>query len=696
MEDIKPDDLKLREEFPPPSWEEWKSLVNDTLKGVPYDKVMNTQTYEGITLNPIYRMEDIQNLAHLDALPGSAPYVRGNNPDGYISSSWLLAQRQDNPDLEQLNKDILDELNRGLNALNFDLHPDSKALRIPVAATGRGIALSTLEDMKSLLAGVDVSAVPLMINSGEGAIVFLGMFNAYIKEIGYDLSKLEASIGIDPLGSLAKTGELHIPLEMLWQAMYQMTFWADLKAPHIRTIQIDSTVYADAGASDIQELAFALATAIGYIRGLLDSGLSIEQIAPHLQLNLSLGSNFFMEIAKIRAARMLFAEMIKAFGGSESSSKIFIHGVTANYNKSTYDPYVNILRTSTEAFSGVIGGVDSLEVTPFDYLNRTPDDFSKRIARNQQIILREEASFDKVVDPAGGCFYIESLTAEMANKAWALMQEIESEGGMFGALQNGAIHARVAGVAFQRKDNVNKRKDVFVGVNMFSDPNEERLCIQESESNWLETHQARVQKVCSDQNGKSQSLDFIGDNLNNDFLVDMITDAWLHGATIDDFGTLLTGKTDLQITKLFPMRAMQDIETLRNRIVASQERNTISIAMLCIGNLATLKPRIDFALGFLQVGSFNVINNGTFSDVATALSAYNLESVKTVCICGSDESYPLLVPEICEQLKGWNIILAGYPQEHVDNFKALGVNSFIHLRANVYETLSEIAMSMGV
>ncbi len=701
MENDTLSDLNLKVEFPIHTYEDWVNAVKETLKGADFDKVMRTKTYEGITLSPIYRKEDIDSLNHLDSLPGNSPFVRGNTPTGFTQNGWHVAQKQDNPVLEQLNKELISELNRGLTMLNFDIHPCTIDGRIPQDndLNLRGVSFSCMQDIECLLNGIDIEIAPVFLNSKSASLAILGLLNAYVKHQDYVLKNIEAVVGFDPLSELASNGFLPYDLDVMWQMMYQMTFWADMKAPKIRTICIDASSYASCGASSVQELAFAISTAIGYIKGLLDKGLSIEQIAPHFQINLSLGSNFFMEIAKVRSARMLWAEIIKAFGGSEEAQKVWIHGQTSEFNKSLYDPYVNVLRTTTEAFSAIIGGIDSLDVGTFNELSADRDQFSKRIARNQQVILREEAHFDRVIDPAGGCYYIESLTSEIAHQAWAIMQGIESEGGFYKSLLAGTIQKMINGTCSQRIENVNKRRDVFVGVNMFANPDEQLSQDSNTTQDWVLDARQRLSGSGFHSNGKKESLEYLKENINNEFLVDMVTDAWLHGANIEEVSEALgiNKNSNILVSPIVSRRAVEDIESLRNTIHRfSEEHGKQSIFMVNIGSLASIKPRIDFSIGFLQVAGFDVINSGTFTDVDSAVKALETFDVKAVCVCSGDDQYPVIIPELCDRITDLPIIVAGYPQDMVDSYRKAGVKSFIHLRANAYETLAEIATLMGV
>lgn len=627
--------LNLKGSFSIPDYNDWVEAVKESLKGADFDKTMKTKTYEGITLQPIYRKEDIANLPFTESMPGATPYIRGNNPEQFLNEGWLIAQAQDEQDLGKLNRNILKELNEGLTAVNLKLsHDDSP----------KGIKLSSKQDIAIALQGIDLKAAPLFIQMDVEDAEILEHFEAYAAELGLDISNLSAGIGFDPSGEFARKGYMPFALDSVWEKVSKAVTWAIDKAPKIRVLSIDGSVYEAAGASSVQELGFVLSTAIGYIQGLLAQGNDINKIAPLFQVSLSLGSNFFMEIAKIRAFRLVWAEMIAAFGGNAESRKIWIHGKTASFNKSIYDTYVNILRTSTEGFAGVIGGVDSLEISCFDSLLKDADEFSRRMARNQQIILKEEAHFSKVIDPAGGCYYIESLSNDMAILAWEQMQELEVSGGLIKSLRAGLVHNMIAPVAKAKVEAVHKRRDVFVGVNMYANTMEGLVTGETAEPR--------------ENNSKA--------------------------AVSLDSGALVK------------LRAVGKLEELRSRIVKKASEVNTSVFLLNMGSIAEFKARADFATGFLQVGGLDVISPNGFASVEEAVAEAIQSGASAYCICSTDDNYVSLVPEVCAALPGANIILAGYPAEMVQSYRESGVGTFIHLKADVYDTLSELAANMGV
>jgi methylmalonyl-CoA mutase len=639
--------LNLKGSFPPPSYEEWLVAVKESLKGADFDKVMKTKTEEGIVLQPLYRKDDIAGLSFTDSVPGSTPFIRGNDPEKFLAEGWLIAQSHKGIDPEKLNEQILKELNLGLTAVNISLED--------------GLELNSPDKLETMLKGIDLKAAPLFMQLGIADTAVLSYFAEYAAMQGLEPKALEAGLGIDITGEFARQGFLEYGLEETWQRMLDAVKANLENTPRNRVISIDGTIYEASGASSVQELAFVLSTAIGYIQGLQYSGFEIDQLAPMMQVKLSLGSNFFMEIAKIRAFRLLWAEMMKAFGAMEINHKIWIHGKTARFNKSLADLYVNVLRAGTESFAGVIGGVDSLETDCFDDLVNPDAELSRRMARNQQVILKEEAHFAKVVDPAGGCYYIESLTNELAGKAWALMQEIEGAGGMVRCLRAGRIHDYIEGVAKSRIDAVNKRKSVFVGVNMFANPQEQipHTC----ESRYLsegEVVSGDSRLHMNEENGRKEGKK----------------------AIILERGALPV------------RRAMEEVESLRMKVETSTGNK--KILLLNMGSVAEYKARADFASGFFQVAGFEVISPNGLVSVDEAIKTADESGAGAYCICSTDDNYVDLVPELGSKLKGKTLILAGYPTEKVEEYKAAGISCFIHLRADVVATLHDLALQMGV
>ena len=293
-----------------------------------------------------------------------------------------------------------------------------------------------LTDVEQLFDGIDIEKLPILMQPEKVYFPLSALLVAYFEKSGVDLTQLKGCAGADPIGILVRCG-MSIPIDETYDRLTQMVRWSADNAPNFRQIGIFTHNYHDSGANVVQELAYGMATAVSYIRALHERGLTVDEAAGSMQFIFAVGSNFFIEVAKLRAARMVWAQIIEAFGGNADSQKMRIHVRTSRFNKTTTDPYVNMLRVTTEAFAGAVGGADSIQVAPFDSTIRPPDEFSQRIARNVQIILQEEANLTKLADPAGGSYYVEYLTNEIASKAWEMFQEIEATGGMVAALEAG-------------------------------------------------------------------------------------------------------------------------------------------------------------------------------------------------------------------------------------------------------------------
>ncbi|MBT8419380.1 MAG: acyl-CoA mutase large subunit family protein, partial [Gammaproteobacteria bacterium] len=467
------------EEFPIPSYEKWREAAEKGLKGASFEKLI-TKTHEGIDLQPMYQQDALTGLSHVDSLPGSAPYARGTSTLGYQEKAWEVTQELTYATAKDFNEALRADLPRGQSAVNLVLDQAALMGEDPDGDVGDdvgkgGVSIASAQDMEQALEGVDLTQIHFLMQAGAEGIPIAALVFAMMKKQGKSIDALDGCIGMDPLGALARDGHLPRPLNGVYDGMAQLTRWASENAPNLLTISVQGHPYHDGGASATQELGFALATAVEYLREVTRRGPSVDDIAPRILFSFSIGSNFFMEIARMRAARIAWAKIVKAFGGNEESQKMSIHARTSAWNKTLYDPYVNMLRTTTESFSGVLGGVNSMHIAPYDAVAGEPTDFSRRIARNTHTILREETNLTATVDPAGGSWYVESLTNTVARKAWEIFQEMEKAGGMFEALEKGIPQGQISEVADKRAADAAKRKAIFVGTNMYANMNDKPL-----------------------------------------------------------------------------------------------------------------------------------------------------------------------------------------------------------------------------
>ena len=413
-----------------------------------------------------------------------------------------------------------------------------------------------------------------------------------------------------------------------------------------------------------------------------------------------------MEVAKLRAARILWAKVVAEFGGREEAQKMRIHTRTSAWNKTLYDSNVNMLRTTTEAFSGVLGGCDSMHISPMDEVARVPNDFTRRVARNTHTVLRDEAGLTRSIDPAGGSWYVESLTDTVAKNAWDLFRDVEKQGGMTEALMSGFPQEQVAAVAAQRAKAYAQRRDIFVGTNMYPNATDKPLVVTDIDHAALQ--QTRAAELNAYRDGvdpqwRQSALEKLAQS-SPETRIENAVHAVLGGATLADLcGALCASETmDPLIEPVKIARGAEAFEDLRRRSEAYAESTGArpKVFLANMGPIPQHKARADFSRGFLEVGAFDVIGNDGFETPIRQLKAALDSGASVVVICSTDKTYPDLVPPLAKGIKDAkpdaSVLVAGYPSDHIDAFKQAGVDDFIHVRANCYELLNNLQKNIGV
>lgn len=704
----------LLAEFPPVTTADWKALVEAELKGAPFDKKMRSSTYEGIELKALYTREDGASAPHAASWPGFAPFVRGARASGYAGRPWEVSQELAVGSPTAFNDAARAGLQRGLTALNMVVDratrngADPDWARTEDVGAG-GLSIATLADLDRALDGIDLEAVPLFVRSGASGLPFGALLVALARKRGRDPARLRGCIEMDPLGVMAHEGRLPQSLEGAYREMAALTAWAAVQAPGLQTVCVHGRAWHEAGGTAVQELAFSLATAADYLRALHRLGVGIETAAPRFRFAHTVGVQFFVEIAKLRAARMLWARLVGACGGSSAAQRASLHVRTSLFNKTAYDPHVNLLRTTVEAFAGVLGGCDSLQVGAWDEAIRTPDEFSTRVARNQQLVLREECHLTSVVDPAGGSWFVESLTATLAERAWALFQDIERQGGMAAVLRAGYPQGEVAKVAAERLLNVARRRDSIVGTNAYANPTETPLAVVPEDSTAF--HQRRVKQVAaartsSDDARNHAVLERLSGVVGGQgpALVESGIAAVAAGATLGELtrAIRILDRPDAAVVPVCIIRAASGFERLRRAVEAKglERGSRLRVFLANLGPLKQHKARADFSRGFLETAGFEVVSPAGFKTPEEAAAAALEAGADAVCACSTDETYPALVPPLVSALRarrsGILVVLAGYPADQVEAHRSAGVDEFIHLRANALEVLTAIAAKLGV
>lgn len=616
---------KLFEEFSPVSTEKWEEVITKDLKGADYEKRLVWKTMEGISVRPYYRAEDLEKLRHLESAPGEFPFVRGTNSE----NKWKIRQGYcAHESFQNANEQAVNGLSKGVDSVGFCID---------------GTKSVSKDKMDILLKGIDLAKTEVNF---EGCTCetpsLIEAFIAVALGRGLEASDINASFDFDPLRSLTTTGNFCCSNYMI-NFRKCMELAADFSG--IRVIGVEGYAFNDAGSTIVQELGFALAMGSEYMDTLMELGFSADEAASKIKFTLSVGSNYFMEIAKFRAARLLWANIADTYGvKNEEFKKIRIHAVTSQWNQTVYDSYVNLLRATTETMSASLAGVDSIEVLPFDYQYREPSDFSNRIAKNIQIILKEESYFDKIADPAAGSYYIENLTNSVAEQSWKLFRTVEEKGGYTKALKEGFIQSEIKATSAKRDINIATRRDILLGTNQY--PN-------------------------------------FSEKADKDVTLDVVTRGGSANLSPNPIAEPLQ-----------KYRGAQAFEALR--FATESSGKSPKAFMLTFGNLAFCRARAQFSCNFFAVAGFEVIDNTRFSSVEEGVKAAMEANADIVVACSSDEEYAEAVPQIKEFLgKRAILVIAGDPACK-EELVAKGVDNFINVKSNVLETLKQYQAKLGI
>ena len=627
MEKETPGRGSLFDGFPPVSTATWDDKIKAGLKEGDYEKRFVWHTPDGYHIKPYYRSEDLEDLDFLDAAPGQFPFIRSSKTE---NNDWLIRQDLLVIDVETANRDALDIIEKGVNSIGFDL-----TLRDRI----------TEADLKILLNELPLQKTPVNFILRAQFSDVLHFLHRYIISAGIDQQTVRGSITFDPLGTLVSTGNFSRDMFTDFSEQIECLEFVKSNLPGFRVIHVGGNLFHDAGASVTQVLAFTLAQGNEDLVQLSELGNQPGDILPYMQFQFSIGSSYFMEIAKLRAARLLWSKIVEAWSAETTlNHAMFIHTNTSAWNQTVYDPYVNMLRGTTEAMSAVMGGTDSLTVRPYDAAFRLADNFSNRVARNTQVVLKEEAYLDKVIDPAAGSYYIEKLTATLIEGAWELFLQVEEKGGFHKSLIDGFIQGAVRKSAESRMKNMATRKNIMVGINQY--PN-----FQE------------------DMSAEMRDIPFPAKRLPDDQCI-------------------------IESLELF--RGSRDYENMRLTTENHSGKKPL-VFMLTVGNLAMRRARAMFASNFFACAGFQVIDNIGFESPEKGARSAIDAGADIVVLCSSDEEYASLAPAVMPLLKDRCIpVIAGYPKEVIELLKQNGIEHFIHSRSNVLEELQYFQQLLGI
>ncbi len=601
---------KLFEEFPPVSTQAWEEAITKDLKGADYQKRLVWKTDEGFSVQPYYRAEDLENIAYLNTIPGTFPYTRGYEEK---SNDWKIVQKVCGTTPEEANANALSAIEKGANTLVFNCSN-----------------LANEGQLSEMLKGVNLEEVSILFRKGKSYPEIAQWFVNIINTQNFDKSKVVAAIDFDALVFALKQGKFYASKEQdLGEVVNLLNLTSDL--PHFKVLNINGAAIHNAGATIVQELGYVMAIANEYFAFATDKGVAAETLAAKMQIFLSIGSNYFMEIAKLRAARTLWSTLLDAYGvKNEAAYSLEIQSVASAWNKTIFDPYVNMLRSTTEGMAAAIGGASAVELKDFNTAYEKQSEFSARMSRNIQIILKEESYLNKIVDPSAGSYYIENLTDAIISNAWALFQEVEKEGGFIAQVENGAAKAAIEASAAKKESDIATRKSILLGTNQYPNTNEEML------------DKIETKNSCGAQSLKTK-----------------------RGAA-----------------------AFEEIRLATEKWAKENHRPKVFLAKM--GNLAMRQARAGFITNFFGCAGFEIVDNSGFETVAAAVEAANAVKADYVVLCSSDEEYATTGVEFAKAWKAQSqaaVFVAGNPTEAMEALKEAGVTDFIHARLNVLETL---------
>ena len=610
---------KLFAEFPPVSTEQWEAVITTDLKGADYERKLVWKTGEGFDVRPYYRAENLAQVEYLGAEAGEFPFVRGVSKD----NTWRVHQTISVECAKAANQEALKLLNSGVDSLGF-CFCSTCACEV---------------DIDTLLKDIVPTAVELTFCGGDAETMAALAKRVLAKYANEEKDALRLNFAIDPIiKGLSTKGECLCKEGANCFDTIAELIKATAEYTRVKVVNVSGATFSNAGSTIVEELGFTLSAAHEYLVKLMERGLSIDEVARKIRFTFAVTSNYFLEIAKFRAARMLWANIVKAYNpAKDCSMKMVAHAVTSTWNQTVYDPYVNMLRGTTEAMSAAIAGVHSLEVLPFDYSFEAATEFSKRIARNSQLLLKHESHFDQVVDPAGGAYYIESLTSSIAKEAWALFCALEEKGGYVAAFKEGVVVERVKASAAAKDKAIATRRLILLGANQypnFTEVADEAIC------------ECKVKREVKEEN------------------------------------------------VLVPYRGAMAFEEMRMSVDRSGK--TPKAFMLTCGTLGMARARAQFSCNFFACAGIRVEDNTFFKSVEEGVEAALASMAEIVVVCASDDDYATVAPRVKELLGDKAILVVAGAPACAPELEAQGITNFINVKSNVLETLKDYLKKLGI
>ncbi|MDX2148374.1 MAG: methylmalonyl-CoA mutase family protein [Planctomycetota bacterium] len=711
-----PTRLDLKGQFPPVDRARWLALVESDLQGAPFERKLVTHTYEGLYVRPLYTRQD-DGPRHAGGLSGVAPMVRGAEALGTSVGGWDLRQERAEADPAAAHAALRDDLEGGVTSVLLRLDAcgraglDARDDHGSGLAARDGVAAYTLDDLEHIFQGVYLDMIGVALEAGAAFVPASALLAALWEKRGVQPASARGAFNADPLAVLARDGLLPQGIDAALKELGELAAWTHGQYAGVRAIRVGTAPYHHAGATATQDLAFSMATALEYLRASTRAGLSVDEASGQMVFSYAVGCQQFLAIAKLRAARALWSRIVLASGGTEAGARMMMHARPSKRVMASRDPWVNILRNTTCVFAAGVAGAQTITSAPFDApLGGEPSALARRLARNTHHVLMEECHAHAVCDLAGGSWYIETLTRELAEKAWVILQSIESRGGMLACLRSGWVHEQIDAAAQPRLKNLSTRKDVVVGVSDFPGADEKEL----------QPPTVDRERIAQEARRRLAGRDAVPlqARLGNEPTAAWAMRAALAGASIAELARGIWEPFNLRTPTALesaihvhpfaePFERLRDAADDYARAVGHKPR----VFLAAVGSVAKRLARVNFCMNLFQAGGFEVLvgdgSGGASGDGASRgaqsrdeiLAAFRASGATLAVVCGDDADYQSTVHELVPALHaaGANrVVLAGNPGANESAYRQTGVDHFVFVKCDVVSLLRELLASEGV
>lgn len=664
----------------------WKEVATASLKGRgTFESRLVSTTLDGFDVQPLYTQ-----LSDSSGFPGVAPFTRGSTALPEPDEAWEIRQEFAHPDFKTTNEQLLRDLSRGVAGAILVL--DEGFSRGTDNTVEVGLPIRSLHDLRSTLDGAHLSMISIDLEAGINAHSALALLISYAEESGTALQDLKGTIGYDPFSQLAHDGSLPLSKARLFDLGADLVRWTRQHTPNLRPLAVGGRVVHEAGASEGQEIGWQLAAGIEWMRALVARGISADDAAQSITFRSTVGRDIFLEIGKLRALRQTWARALEAIGVTEAHRAMNLHVRGSSATLSQRDPWVNLLRVTGHAYSAALGGAQSVTTPSYDDVLAVPVEFGRRMARNTQLILRDESHLRRVHDAVGGSYYFEALTQRYADIAWTVMQTIEASGGALAWAISGSLHDEIARTREQRDKNIATRRMPVTGVSEYPNLTEKTIDTPSTPS-VQPASSAPPADNTQQAIAQGQFDGAIAQAAIQDIKNDVLTSSIFHAITEED--------NTLSAPAMPRQRYARQWEALRDGADAfkDQHGDLPQAFLACVGRIPEHRARATFAQNLFGAAGIHAPVNDGWETIEEVVQAFKESNAPIACICSTDARYQEIVEPLAKALTdagAQRIVVAGKPGANQDAWTQAGVHTAIYVGCNALQTMRELLLSYDV